>query len=284
LFAQLASFGALVAATALIAGFFHAGLFLAGDHAVFNLLDFGLLLLASIYTTYHIGAHKECPALAGVAVAYEILLPLAAAISAAVRGDMNLAGGAAVIFAMHLTWALSAAAGGFLVAGFRPQGDGERTWGRALIVILPLALLSMLSLGSALLISVPEEQVSSLGTPVPTMPMEAVQPTIPSTDVPTKTPTSTFTPTATATQTQTPTLSPTATPRVAIIYGTGGLGALVRDAPGGSVVGSYLEGVALIILAGPETRDGQSWYQVLTPEGIQGWILGRLIATATPVP
>ncbi len=283
--AQLSLFGALAAATAAVAGFFHAGLYLAGDHALFNLLDFGLLILAGIAAALQVAVRRDVPPLAGLGVAYEVLLPLAASVSAAVRGEMQLALGAAVIFAMHLVWGVSAAAGGFFVAGFRPQGDGERSWGRALLVLLPLALLSMLTLGGALLISIPEEQGPRMETPHPaSTPAATAQPTIARTEVPAEPPTLTATPSATATQTQTPTPIPTPTPRVAKIYGTGGLGAHVRDAPGGSVVGSYLEGVELVILAGPETQNGQSWYQVLTPEGIQGWILGRLIATATPVP
>jgi hypothetical protein len=61
-------------------------------------------------------------------------------------------------------------------------------------------------------------------------------------------------------------------------------GALLRDEPGGIVVGSYFDGTLMQVLPGEINQDGAIWVRVIAPDGVNGWIVLRLLVTATPVP
>ena len=59
---------------------------------------------------------------------------------------------------------------------------------------------------------------------------------------------------------------------------------MLRDAPNGESSSGLIEGLAVVIIAGPETVDGEAWLQVRVADGREGWILARYIATLTPTP
>jgi hypothetical protein len=64
--------------------------------------------------------------------------------------------------------------------------------------------------------------------------------------------------------------------------GTGGLGVVFRDEPNGVSLGGLLDGAQVEIIGGPETVNGQLWWQVRTEEGLEGWLLSTYLATQTP--
>jgi hypothetical protein len=70
----------------------------------------------------------------------------------------------------------------------------------------------------------------------------------------------------------------------ALISTSDGQGAVLRVEPGGEVIGSYFDGTLLQVLTGTLTFDEAIWVQVLTPDGESGWIMQRLLITATPAP
>jgi hypothetical protein len=65
---------------------------------------------------------------------------------------------------------------------------------------------------------------------------------------------------------------------------TGGLGAILRDAPDGTDVGFLAEADAVQVIGGPETIEDEIWWQIRTQDGEEGWLLGVLLATLTPTP
>ncbi|MGA9531555.1 MAG: SH3 domain-containing protein, partial [Anaerolineales bacterium] len=98
----------------------------------------------------------------------------------------------------------------------------------------------------------------------------------------TATGTPTATPTASSTPSRTPT--PTATPPNASVLGTGGLGVFFRQSPNGATIGGLLDGAQLELIGGPEVVEGQTWWQIRTADGEEGWLLAAYLATATPIP
>ena len=70
----------------------------------------------------------------------------------------------------------------------------------------------------------------------------------------------------------------------ALVQTEGGTGALLRDEPGGVVVGSYFDGTLMQVLPGEITQDGAVWVRVIAPDGINGWIVRGLLITVVPTP
>jgi SH3-like domain-containing protein len=50
------------------------------------------------------------------------------------------------------------------------------------------------------------------------------------------------------------------------------------------VIRSYFEGTRLQVLPGIITLNGVTWVRVIGPDGANGWIVQRLLVTATPAP
>jgi hypothetical protein len=138
-----------------------------------------------------------------------------------------------------------------------------------------IGVLSAAGLGASVMAAAP--------TPTPT---PTITPTPSATPTATATATGTRTPTGTPTRTGTPTITPTPTPAppLAVLIDTGGSGGTLRRGPGfaQSPVGYLVDGDVLELIGGPEFADGGFWWQVRTADGRQGWVLGELIATATP--
>ena len=141
---------------------------------------------------------------------------------------------------------------------------------------------------SLLLTVIPTTQLDPFVPPTPTptstrtptlTPGPSPTPTATSTNTPTPTPTSTPTPTATHTPTPTPTFTPT--PISARIANTGGVGVLMRDAPGrqGKIVAALSEGTRVQILYRRETIGGDEWVEVRDLLGRTGWMMLRFLTT-----
>ena len=65
------------------------------------------------------------------------------------------------------------------------------------------------------------------------------------------------------------------------VANTGGAGAILRaDPPKGRQVAGLRDGTVLQVLEHQQQGDGSEWLQVRTPDGIEGWIYSRLVASA----
>ncbi|MEW6569501.1 MAG: DUF389 domain-containing protein, partial [Chloroflexota bacterium] len=175
---------------------------LAVGHARLNLVDFALLIggaawLARGLARLHEGSGEpRLGALPSVAVAYEVLLPFAAAGVGLFSGNSELWQDALLTGALHLTWAVVAGVAALTILGFRPLTGSGHSLAAAIALMAFIGLLSAIGLGASVLAAVP--------TPTPT-PTPTFTPTATATATSTSTPTRTATPTATATSTATPT-------------------------------------------------------------------------------
>jgi hypothetical protein len=50
------------------------------------------------------------------------------------------------------------------------------------------------------------------------------------------------------------------------------------------IVGFLAEGDLLLVLDGPVVEGRRNWWFVRTLEGLEGWMVGNLMATFTPTP
>jgi hypothetical protein len=248
---------------------------LAAGHMKLNLVDFLLLLAGATLMAYTLARNGQVHPLASMAAAYEILLPAVAAGVGLVAGQTDLWTGGLLTLALHLTWATVAGMATLAVLGFRPLTGNGHSLAAAIGLMAVIGLLGALNLGASVLAAAP--------TPTPT-PTITPTPTATGTSTPTSTPTRTPLPSATASPTATDTPTATPTPPPAVIFGTGGLGALLRDAPNGQPLGGLIEGSPVLVLGGPEIVGGQAWWNIRTADGLEGWVLGTFLATLTPTP
>jgi hypothetical protein len=248
---------------------------LAAGHVKLNLIDFGLLLAGAVLLARGLARDSHLAPLPSAAVAYEVLLPLGAAAQALVRGEPEAFQGALLIFGLHVMWTMVAGAATLAVLGFRPLTGSGHSLAAAVVLMSVIALLSALGIGASVLAAAPTP------TPTPTItPTATLTPT--ASNTPTRTPTHTGTPTRTPTRTLTPTVTPTVPP--AVVIGTGGVGAFLRQTPNGQTIGGVIDGQVLTVLGPPDLVQGQLWWRVRTDDGLEGWVLGTFIATVTPIP
>jgi hypothetical protein len=85
-------------------------------------------------------------------------------------------------------------------------------------------------------------------------------------------------PPAPAASEQTASAAPTERVKVA---NTGGAGAILRaDPPKGRQVAGLRDGTVLQVLEHQQQGDGSEWLRVRTPDGVEGWVFSRLVASA----
>jgi hypothetical protein len=256
---------------------------LAAEHAALNPFDLALLLSGSFFLT--LGLVKEAQATrtaAAAALAYELLLPIATAAFGLAHHQPEIWRGASLVFGLHLSWGAVMSIFALLLLGVRPRALAGRNFLIAMLLCAAAVAPAAISLG---------------GVVIPNLPAAAPPPTSTPTPKPSATPsrTSTPAPTSTATSTARPSPSPTSTatattsefPLPAVVYNTGGEGAVVRQLPSTSapVVGYRNEGDPLEIVGGPQLVEGDTWWMVLFEnEGEQwlGWMLADLLTTPTP--
>jgi hypothetical protein len=116
-------------------------------------------------------------------------------------------------------------------------------------------------------------------TAIPTAtPTTTATPTLAATDTPTVLPTATPTVLPTNTATSTPTLTPT--PISATITNTDGRGLRLRSEPDGTLITILPEGTVVQLLEGQQSdQAGQSWLEVRTTEGQQGWVAADFLTS-----
>jgi len=248
---------------------------LAAGYAGLSVVDFGLLIVGASLMSVSLVRSGRIEPMASAAVAYELLLPAASVGYGLVTGQESVWQGALMTYVLHLSWAVVAGALVLVLFGFRPLTGSGYSLPAAVGLMAAVGLLSALNLGVSVLAAVP--------TPTPTpSPTPTATPTLP----PTATRTATATATGTITPTATASLIPTATPipPAALVFGTGGAGVLLRDAPNGESLSGLIEGLRVLIIGGPQEVGGETWLQVRVDDGREGWILARYIATLTPTP
>lgn len=274
---------ALVFAMGVLAGYITktlppAGLNEAYSHAQLSWANFLVLAVGGIFTTAAMLRDGQRAAVASVALAYGLYIPLVVAGFGLSSGFPDLMPDGLVIFTIHLAWAALLGAITLMILGYRPLTLFGYTFGAALTIIGIILLVGLGGTGAAF-----GGQIA-LPTPIPTA-TSTITPSLTATLTP-KPPTATLTPTFTYTPSPTPTetMTPSPTPMYALVQTEEGSGALLRDEPGGTVIGSYFDGTLMQVLPGTITQNGAVWVRVIAPDGNNGWIVQALLVTATPAP
>lgn len=241
-------------------------------------LNFLVLAIGAILTAAYVANSKTRPALPSVALAYELYVPLATAGFGLGSGVPDLWPDGLLVFAVHLAWGSLLGALTLAVMGFRPLTLFGYTLGGAVTLLGVILLIGISSTGAAFgaQIAIP----TAVPTHTPTI-TPSLTPTL--TPIP---PTATLTPTATTTPTMTPTgtLSPTPTPVLALVQASTGGGAFIRSQPAGEIITIVANGSLMQVLAETVEEDGVTWVHVLSPDGVEGWMVQALLITATPAP
>ncbi len=236
-----------------------------------------IVLLAAMIVLSATMTHAERPAhLPSVGVAYLFFPPLAASGFALAVGRADIFADGLAVFVVHLFFAVMVGTLTLAFLGFRPPSPFGYTLGGA-VALMTIVLL--IGFGSA---GVAARHYLGFPTPTPTL-TPTLTPTItltPTQPPPTSTPTLTLTPSRTPTRP--PTLTPTPTPLFAVVQAANSEGVLLRDQPGGAIVGSLLNGAVVAVTGEIQEHQGVPWVPVLLPDGKSGWIRWSYLATATP--
>jgi len=176
-----------------------------------------------------------------------------------------------VLFAIYLAWATLCGAITLAMLGFRPPTPFGYSLGAAILLAGILVFVGFSGAGAVFGARV------GLPTRTPTA-------TPPPTSTPTASHTPSPSPSATSTQTRTP--SPSPAPIIAVIDADEGTGAFVRKEPAGEAITTLLNGTVVHLLNEPAVEaGGVLWLHVYMPNRDEyGWILQRLVSTATPQP
>jgi len=249
---------------------------------------FLVLAVGCILTTVSIVRTRRRAAVASVALAYELFVPLAAAGYGLGSGIPHLWPDGLVVFSIYIAWAAILGTLTLLVLGFRPLTIFGYTAGGVLAIVGIILVIGLGGAGAAV-----GGQVA-LPTPSPTATLSPTETSPPS---PTVTPSMTpIPPTVTLPSTQTPSLtlppsdtpSPSPTPVYAIVSAPEEYsGAILRDGPSfaNTAITSILNGTLIEVLSEiPTKTDNVTWLNIKLPNGPEGWMLQSAISVATPVP
>lgn len=250
----------------------------AYSHAQLSWANFLVLALGAIFTSAAMLRDTQRPVIASAALAYTLYIPIAVAGFGLSSATPDLWPDGLVVYTIHLAWAALLGAITLVVFGFRPLTLFGYTFGGALTLLGIILLIGLggtgAVVGGQMALPTPIPSATRTITPTSTLTLTPVPPT----DTPTPTWTYTNTPTPTET------FTPTPTPVFAQVQTADGTGVLLRDEPGGVVVGSYFDGTRMQILPGEISQDGVVWVRVIAPDGIDGWIVRRLLVIITPTP
>jgi hypothetical protein len=259
---------------------------IAASYTGLHIMDLALLLVGSVLMGSSLARKKSVHPLASAAVAYEVLIPAGVVAVGFVRLKPNLWQSALLNLGIHFTLSLVIIAITLLVFGFRPLGKRRTRLVTAIILIILLFLLVVGASSIYIIGIVPP--VTPIPTSTPTL-ISIPTPTLTTTPTVPPTPTATSTPSPLPTSTETPTPTPTPQPITALVYGTGGLGAYIREGPSRltNVIHYLQEGSELEIIGDPEQVNDDIWWNVrftIDDQVYEGWIIDWLIATVTPTP
>jgi hypothetical protein len=251
---------------------------LATNYAQISWVNFFILAVGAVFTSAAMLRSSERTAAASVALAFGLYTPLVITGFGLGSGLPHLFPDGLVIYSIHLAWGALLGAATLVLLGYRPLTIYGYTFGGVLTLLGIILLIGLGGTGAVL------GGQMALPTPVPTATLTVtLTPSVTLTPQP-PTPTTTQTPTQTPTLTPTVTLTPTPTPVFAVIRTEDGTGALMRDEPGGRVVGSYVDGTILQVLPGVIEFNGVLWVRAIASDGTNGWIFQELLVPATPAP
>ena len=262
-------------------------------HAQFTIPDFVLLTIGAVLAIYlTVRNPKQRSLVASVALAYEVYLPIGVAGFGLTGGVAGLFPEALKVAAVHVGWVLLIGTLLLVFMKLRPF-----TFFGVLLTVAILGgavygLFTTSAFGEALqkqilpVITLPVGPPSTnppQGSPDP--PIATLTPSpLPATQTPETqpSPTNTLVPTRTATVT----ITPKPTPVWAMINSPSTTGAVIREEPSFSAkyVASLLNGSLVQVLPDTVFADNNYWVHVITEDGVEGWIVRSLIATATPAP
>lgn len=219
------------------------------------------------------------PLVASVALAYELYLPAGVAGFGLVSGIPHLFPDGLLVFAVHLSFAVLVGAIMLAILGMRPLNVLGYTIGTTMLLVGVAAVVALSGLGTAV--------GTKVGLPPPTA---TVSPTVTLTRTQTMTPpppsaTASATNTLVPSQTHTLTVSPVPTPVWARIASPQGGGANVRaePSPEARVITILSNGILVEVLPEVVKVGNTTYAHIRTAEGVEGWIVSSLLATATPV-
>lgn len=246
----------------------------------FTWANFLLLTLGAAMTTFLIvRSPRQRPLVASVALAYEVFMPLGVTGFGLISGIPGLWPDGLLVFVVHAAWAVLVGAITLVVIGVRPRGIFGYTAGTTLLLAGVAALVALSGMGTAigLQVAVP----TSTPTDTPTATLTATMTMTPPPPTATPRPTNTLVPTRTPTLT----VSPRPTPIYGRVNAGSGGGLLVRLEPSRDalVAISLMNGMLVEIVPGSDVQEGTTtWVKVVTTDGIEGWVVKSLLATATP--
>ena len=239
---------------------------------------FTILALVNSDTFEYAGLRAAIP---GVALSYGLFLPLSVAGFGLGSGIAHMSPDGLVIFLLHLAWGIVLGAIILAILGFRPLTLFGYTIGGVIALIGIVLIIAITGAGAVFGAKL------GLPTPIPPTPTASatatLTPTSTSTPVP---PTATLTPTVTPTATSTPTItpSPTPTPWFLVVSTGTDQGIVIREEPGGTVIGFLAENAVVQAMSTPEEFDGNLWIQILTEDGTEGWVMYDLLTAPTETP
>lgn len=248
----------------------------AYSHAQLSWANFLVLAIGAVFTSAAMLHDGQRSVVASVALAYTLYIPIAIAGFGLSSATPDLWPDGLVVYTLHLAWAALLGAITLVILGYRPLTLFGYTFGGALTLLGIILLVGLGGTGAVV------GGQMALPTPIPSATMTiTTTPTLTLTPIPpSETPTPTHTPTTTPTLTET--LTPTPTPVFALVQTAEGTGALLRDEPGGFVVGSYFDGTQMQVLPGEIDLEGVIWVRAIAPDGIDGWIVQSLLVPITP--
>ena len=227
-------------------------------------LHFGVLALAAAATAVSLAREGRQARVYSVLLAFGLYLPLSVAGFGLTSGLPHLWPDALVVFLLYFVGVTLLAALVLGLLGYRPRTVYGYSIGGALALA---GLLTLIGLSSAGMVLVGQVGIPTF-TPTPTL-----TPTL------TLTPSITPSPTLTPTPTRTPVPpTPTPTPVLAVVNVPGFDGARIRERPQGPTITVVANGTVVQIL--PEDSvliDDVLWYHVLTPDGLDGWMVAALL-------
>jgi len=228
---------------------------------------------------------RQRPLVANIAIAYGLFPPLSAAgINLVVYHDSAWIAGIRVA-GVHLAWAVLVGIFMLILMKYPPRNLGGFLFTGLLIGVLVAAFMNSGGISaprSQLIPTAPAVVLPANPNPSATVTLTVTpQPSISHSPTVTLTPTITFEPTGTATET----ITPQPTPVWARVTAPTGGGALLRDEPDGKIISSILNGGMVQVISDPvRGKTTTIWVQVRTEDGLIGWIVQSLLATATPAP
>lgn len=244
----------------------------------FSIATLFVLIVASGFLSLLLSHPDKQAQLISAALCYTLYPPLSASGFGFIAGISHTFPDGLLVFLVYLVVSIVVGAIVLAVQGFRPATPFGYTLSGALALLCLVLFIGIGSTGAAISrhLGLPTPIPSSTPSPTPTT---TLTPTIPP---PTVTPTITLSPTITPTASLTPIPSPT--PLFAVIFSNQGEGVLLRDQPGGAVLGSLVNGSVVAIVGEPQTIQGSTWVPILLHDGKKGWVKLSYIATTTPTP